>query len=100
RNETVAFHWDIFEKENTNQFGLNATIQDKLIGYLQNLILPSIDFEIDKQWSGIMAFGNDKSPIVTQINNHIYIGARLNGMGVALGSNIGKQLADMMLNYQ
>lgn len=87
-----------FEEENTLQFGINATIQDKLIGYLQNLILPTIDFEIDKQWCGIMAFGNDKSPIVTQINNHIFIGARLNGMGVALGSNIGKQLADMMLN--
>ncbi|MFA9213930.1 MAG: NAD(P)/FAD-dependent oxidoreductase [Candidatus Methylacidiphilales bacterium] len=89
-----------FEMENTLQFGINATIQDKLIGYLQNLILPTIDFEIDKQWCGLMAFGNDKSPIVTQINNHIYIGARLNGMGVALGSNIGKQLADMMLNSQ
>lgn len=89
-----------FEKESTLQFGLNITIQDKLIGYLQNLILPTIDFEIDKQWCGIMAFGNDKSPIVTSVNIHIYIGARLNGMGVALGSNIGKQLADMMLNYQ
>lgn len=87
-----------FETENTYQFGINSIIQNKLISYLQNLILPKIDFEIDKQWSGIMAFGNDKSPIVTQINNHIYIGARLNGMGVALGSNIGKQLADLMLN--
>lgn len=86
-----------FETENTTKFERNETIQLKLIDYLQSIILPNIDFAIDRQWAGIMAFGNDKSPIVKEIDNHIFIGARLNGMGVALGSNIAKQLADIMM---
>lgn len=86
-----------FETENTSKFELNEAIQSKLIGYLKDIILPNIDFEVDRQWAGIMAFGNDKSPIIKAVDNQIFIGARLNGMGVALGSNIAKQLADMML---
>lgn len=86
-----------FETENTTKFELNEAIQSKLIDYLQDIILPNIDFEIDRQWAGIMAFGNDKSPIVKAVDNKVFIGARLNGMGVALGNNIAKQLADMML---
>lgn len=86
-----------FETENTTKFQLNEAIQSKLIDCLQNIILPNIDFKIDRQWAGIMAFGNDKSPVVKVVDNQIFIGARLNGMGVALGSNTAKQLADMML---
>jgi hypothetical protein len=57
-------------------------------------ILPNQDFRIEYSWSGIMGVGNTKSPIVKMLNNNTAIGVRLGGMGVALGSQVGKSLAN------
>jgi len=83
-------------EEETTAFGINTLIRESLRGYLENLILPDTKVKIDRYWSGIMAFGNDKSPIVQRHSPGIYVGARLGGMGVAIGSNIGEKLAQMM----
>jgi hypothetical protein len=42
-----------------------------------------------------MAFGSNKLPIVEQISQRQFLGVRLNGMGVALGSKIAKDLVNM-----
>ncbi len=86
-----------FDKETTTDFGLNKEIQRQLIYLLETIILPGIAFEIDQQWSGIMAFGSDKLPIVELTSRNIAIGVRLNGMGVALGSKIAKDLVALIV---
>jgi hypothetical protein len=43
-----------------------------------------------------MGIGNSKKPIVKQLSNHIYCGVRMGGMGVAIGSLIGKEVADLV----
>ena len=43
-----------------------------------------------------MGIGNSKKPIVQQLSNHIYCGVRMGGMGVAIGSLIGQELADLI----
>jgi hypothetical protein len=43
-----------------------------------------------------MGIGNSKNPIVKQLSNHIYCGVRMGGMGVAIGSLIGKEVADLV----
>ena len=53
-------------------------------------------FEIEHRWSGIMGVGQQKKPIVKQLSNNVYCGVRLGGMGVAIGSLIGKELADLI----
>ena len=63
---------------------------------LKEVILPQYDFEIAHRWSGIMGMGNSKKPIVSQLSNHVYCGVRLGGMGVAIGSLIGTELADLV----
>jgi glycine/D-amino acid oxidase-like deaminating enzyme len=85
-----------FDKETTTDFGLNEEIQQQLVSLLKTTILPGIAFEIDQQWSGIMAFGSDKLPIVELTSENIAIGVRLNGMGVALGSKIAKDLVALI----
>lgn len=85
-----------FDKETTIDFGLNEEIQQQLVSLLKTTILPGIAFEIDQQWSGIMAFGSDKLPIVELTSENIAIGVRLNGMGVALGSKIAKDLVALI----
>jgi hypothetical protein len=42
-----------------------------------------------------MGIGNSKNPIVSQSEN-VYCGVRLGGMGVAIGSLIGTELADLV----
>ncbi len=85
-----------FETENTTEFGLTNIIQNRLEALLKNVILPNTDFEIEHRWSGIMGMGNSKQPIVSQLTENVYCGVRLGGMGVAIGSLIGKELADLI----
>ena len=82
-----------FDAENTFQTGLTSIIQDKLEQLLKTTILSQTPFEIDTRWSGIMGVGSQKKPIIKQIHPNVYCGVRLGGMGVAIGSTIGKELA-------
>jgi len=85
-----------FKTEETSEFGQTTIIQNRLEKILQETILPNQSFEIDYRWSGIMGVGNQKKTIVKPIANHVFCGVRLGGMGVAIGSLVGKELADFV----
>lgn len=85
-----------FQTEETTEFGQTELVQNKLKEILKTTILPNTDFEIEQSWSGIMGVGTQKKPIVKQISNNIYCGVRLGGMGVAIGSLVGKELANLV----
>tara|TARA_R110002073_G_scaffold40547_5_gene115096 strand:- start:210425 stop:211534 length:1110 start_codon:yes stop_codon:yes gene_type:complete len=85
-----------FKTEETTNFGLTTLVQNKLEELLTTCILPDISFEIEQRWSGIMGVGNQKKAIVKPLSSHVYCGVRLGGMGVAIGSLIGKELADLL----
>lgn len=85
-----------FEGETTTDFGNTGLIQDQLEKMLREVILPSTEFTIAHRWSGIMGMGSHKKPVVEQLSNHVYCGVRLGGMGVAIGSVIGTELADLV----
>ena len=87
-----------FDTETTTSFGVNPKIKNQLIDDLQNFIFPSEKVSLDMEWSGIMAFGKDKTPIVKKHQNNIVIGVKLSGMGVAIGSEVGKKLAMLLEN--
>ena len=46
-----------------------------------------------------MGMGNDKKPIVKKISDHLYCGVKLGGMGIAIGNNIGKLIADEVYKW-
>lgn len=79
--------------ETTTELALNELLQEGLDQLLQTCILPDIPYTVDLRWSGIMAFGPDKRPIVKSISPRMHAGVRMGGMGVAIGSEIGFQLA-------
>lgn len=85
-----------FETESTTEFGETAIIQNRLEFLLKNVILPNHDFKVAHRWSGIMGLGSSKNPIVSQLSDHVFCGVRLGGMGVAIGSLIGAELADLI----
>jgi glycine/D-amino acid oxidase-like deaminating enzyme len=86
-----------FETEKTWEFGQTETVKNKLTAYLRDVILPGQDFEIDCWWSGIMGFGEEISPIVKQVEPGIFCAVRCNGMGVAMGSLVGEEVAELAL---
>jgi glycine/D-amino acid oxidase-like deaminating enzyme len=85
-----------FEGETTSDFGQTALIQNHLEKLLKEVILPEQDFKIAHRWSGIMGLGENKNPIVSQISEHVFCGVRLGGMGVAIGSLVGTELANLV----
>jgi len=82
-----------FEKETTTEFGITKLVKNKITDLLNTIILPDVAWEYDMEWSGIMAFGNDLKPIVQELEPNVYCAVRCNGMGVAMGSKIGEELA-------
>ena len=43
-----------------------------------------------------MGVGSQKKAIVKQLSSHVFCGVRLGGMGIAIGSLIGKELVQLL----
>ena len=83
-----------FEKETSSEFVLNTKIHSHLEKLLRTIILPETKFEIEQRWCGIMGVGDEKKPIVKQISPNVVCAVRMGGMGVAIGSLVGKLAID------
>jgi glycine/D-amino acid oxidase-like deaminating enzyme len=86
-----------FAAEETWEFGQTETVKNMLTAYLNEVILPGQKVEIDYWWSGIMGFGEELKPIVKQLEPNIFCAVRCNGMGVAMGSLVGEEVAELAL---
>lgn len=86
-----------FEGETTTSHEITFQIQEKLEDLLQHMILPGEQYTIDYRWAGTMGLGEEKRPIVKQITPNLFCAVRMGGMGVALGSSTGKEVAGLVL---
>lgn len=86
------------QNEFTDQLGLTSKIQDALSAFLNEVVYPSKPVKIEYAWSGIMGLGPNKTTIVKQHSDHVFVGVRMGGMGVAIGSLVGKEVADLVLH--
>jgi glycine/D-amino acid oxidase-like deaminating enzyme len=82
-----------FEGETTTEINTTPIIQDALSNLLKSTIIPNIDYQIDYSWAGIMGIGETKKPIIRKQSNNVAFGVRMGGMGVAIGSIVGKELS-------
>lgn len=85
-----------FKNEETAKMKTTEFLQNHLEKFLKEVILPNQDFKIAHRWSGIMAMGPEKSPIVQKISSRQIAAVRLSGMGVALAPKIGEMVAEMI----
>jgi len=85
-----------FETEETAEFGQTVVVQNNLKSLLHETVLPNTPFELDSNWSGIMGIGSKKRPIVKQLSSNVFCGIRLGGMGIAIGSSVGNELAELV----
>jgi len=86
-----------YATEGSTDFEYNELILNDLQEKIKTIILPNKTVEIDVKWTGIMAFGKDKIPLLKRLDKHTVIGAKLGGMGVAIGSDLGEKVADLLL---
>jgi glycine/D-amino acid oxidase-like deaminating enzyme len=85
-----------FAKEATTSFELNEEIQLELERKLHEIVIPGRRFLVELRWAGIMAFGPNKYPVVKSVSDRVFGAFRMGGMGVALGSEVAAQVADMI----
>lgn len=87
-----------FEGERTTEFNTTNLIQNELEQFLNNIVLPNYrgKYTIEHRWSGIMAMGADKMPIIKEVQPQVFCAVRMSGMGVALAPIAGQQVAAMM----
>ncbi len=85
-----------FKTEETTEFGLTNLVQNKLDNLLKNMILPYTHYTIDMRWSGIMGLGPQKKTIVKAVSKNVFCAVRMGGMGVAIGSVVGEEVAELI----
>ncbi len=83
------------EGETTTTFEQTTGIISALTNLLKEVIIPNQPFSIDYQWSGIMGVGSEKKPIIEKKLNYV-VGVRMGGMGIAIGSKVGEDLAHLL----
>ena len=82
--------------EETPEFGVNERIRSALTQFLHNLVSPHQHAEPEMWWSGILGVGGQKSPIVDWYSSNIATAVRMGGMGVAIGSSVGADVAALV----
>jgi gamma-glutamylputrescine oxidase len=71
-------------------------VKEYLLNYLKTHILKDQSFEIETSWSGIMAMGNEKTPIVKRYDDSLILCVRMGGMGVALGPVVSDEVITLL----
>lgn len=85
-----------FGEEETFSTDTSQPVQDELERFLSEIVLPEVPYQIGLRWSGTMAIGNEKKPVVQKISERVFCAVRMGGMGVALAPQLGKQVSGMM----
>lgn len=86
-----------FQSETTYSHQTTDLIQDHLEHLLKTVIIPETDFQIEYRWAGTLGLGKAKAPVISAINERVFCGVRMGGMGVAIGSQAGEDLAELVL---
>lgn len=82
------------DEEETDEFGVNQTIKDHLIRFVNETLKLPDDWEIEQEWSGIMGMTENKEPIIQQISPNVWAAAGLSGMGIAIGMEVAKNVVE------
>ena len=82
--------------ETTSLFGINPLLERHLRNILDNHVLYGKEYEIEYKWSGILAVGSSKKPIVKHIKDNIFVAARMGGMGLAISSLVAEEALQLL----
>lgn len=84
-----------FDSEDTAEFGQTQDVENYLLNFIHRELGIDTNISFEHKWSGILAVGDAKKPIIKRISPRQVIGVRMGGMGIAIGSKVGEMLADL-----
>jgi len=87
-----------FAAEKTTSLETTALIQNTLEEFMMKRILPkgTKKPKIEMRWSGVMAMGKEKKPIIQEVQPNVYCAVRMNGMGVAIAPIVAQRAVKLM----
>lgn len=84
------------EEDEADQFSVTESVQQYLEKTLSQLLPQLGPLEVAERWSGFLGLSPVKNVAPTQFDDRVWIAAGLGGMGVALGSLLGKETAEAL----
>jgi hypothetical protein len=85
-----------FDNEHTLDMETTSLIQTALQDFIARHLLPETNYTVTDTWSGIMAMGSEKKPLIQQIGSDVFCCVRMSGMGVALAPEAAQKIACLM----
>ena len=85
------------DREKTDDFSGNELIRKALVELLETVICPGQKVDVDAWWTGILGLGPVKKPIIEQVSANVTVAVRLSGMGVAIGTLVGQEGAELLM---
>ena len=82
-----------FSSEAIGSFDTTDELKEYLSQFLRDHLRTDEPFDIEYHWSGILGMGPSKKPIMKDIDNRVLFIGRLAGMGVAISSLVGEEVA-------
>ena len=80
-------HWDCFSEDERIQ---------RLTAWAEAHISGVDAFRVAHCWVGQLGVGPHRQPVVKEVEPGLFAGVRLGGMGVAIGTLVGRELADLV----
>jgi len=84
--------------EATDKLDNTTELTNYLRQWVNINLTPNQDVKIEMQWSGILGTGAGLHPIVEEVRPNVYVAARMNGMGVAIGTKVGRDVVDLIVS--
>ena len=84
-----------FKGETSTELAVTDTIVHALEELARTKILPGKTIRTAYRWAGIMGVGTEKKPLIELTHPHVGMAVRMGGMGVAIGSLAGEELAEL-----
>lgn len=85
-----------FDNENTTTIATTSVIQEELEDFIRIHLLKDLEYTVSDRWSGIMAMGSEKTPIVQSLGEGLFCCVRMSGMGVALAPVVAQEITRWM----
>lgn len=86
-----------FSSESIASFNTTDELKEFLHRFLKDHLRTDEPFTIEYHWSGILGMGPSKKPIMKDIDDSVLFIGRLAGMGVAISSLVGEEVAMHLL---
>jgi gamma-glutamylputrescine oxidase len=84
------------EIETTIEQSIPQEIKTYLMDFVSEKLLPNASWEVADIWAGTMGMGAHRAPVCKKIRPGVVAAVRLGGMGVALGTQLGQEAAELL----